>query len=174
MCERDSVFLFAIKERRIYEMINDKIENLLYYLPKSKQRKMDKFIKSIREDMEEGYYEIDGDNIYAKVMSYDGKLREFCRIEAHNNYVDIQFSIMGIEGIDIFDRSLLEVKEPYNEKEDIVFFQETKKCYLKIANLSGYFTMIFPKEAHKPQITLNLDNPFIKKCVIKVKETCFE
>lgn len=151
-------------------MVYDTLENLKWYIPKKKRKVIEDFVSSINEQMQEGYYEIDGDEIFARVMVYDGKMREDCAIEAHNQYVDIQFTLIGIEGIDIFRRKELRERIEYNFQEDIVFFEGSQETCVQISNRPGYFSMIFPEEAHRPQIAADKKSVFIKKGVIKIKE----
>lgn len=175
-------------------MVCDRLDNLGKYIPSEYREKIAAFVQKINKDMQEGFYEIEGDEIFARVMSYDGKERSECEIEAHDKYVDIQFTLCGIEGIDIFKREELKEKTEYNEQNDIVFFHdefsgsdgtacgsETDTAnpgsgypYINISNLTGFFSMIFPDEAHRPQICVNEQNRHIKKGVIKIKEHCYE
>lgn len=155
-------------------MVCDKLENLNKYIPHSKKEVIGMFVEKIHADMEEGFYEIDGEDVFARVMSYDGKERGACAIEAHNQYVDIQFTLKGIEGIDIFNRAELRTKTEYVIGDDVLFFYDDEKAYVQISNRPGYFSMIFSQEAHRPQIAVNKANTFIKKGVIKIKEKCYE
>lgn len=154
-------------------MINDKLINLYKYIPQDKKEHIAEFLCLINREMNEGTYEIDGTDMYARVMSYNGRERDKCKIEAHNQYVDVQFTLIGKEGIDIYRRENLVEIEPYNVDEDVAFFEESEKAYLTISNNEGYFSMIFPCEAHRPQIMVDEKSPYIKKGVIKIKESVF-
>lgn len=61
-------------------MIHDKMDNLLQYIPKNKQHVVASFLGKISQNMEEGKYDIDGEDIYARIMSYETKLEEDCTI----------------------------------------------------------------------------------------------
>lgn len=154
-------------------MIHDKMENLLKYIPENKKGCIEKFLRLISADMQEGKYEIDGENIYAKVMSYSTKQETDCTIEAHNVYRDIQFSLIGEEGISVYPRALLpSVGE--NEAEDFYTFgEEPGLIQAKIYNRVGCFTMIHSDEAHRPQESLDGKCSAVKKGVIKIKENLF-
>lgn len=149
-------------------MVFDKLGNLGKYVTQEQFQKIDKFLKLLAPDMEEGFYEIDGESIYAKVMSYPTSLRGKCKIEAHDKYIDIQSSLVGVEGIDIFDRDELIILEAYNSDKDATFYQETKAPNASINNVAGYFSMIFPEEAHRPKISVDQQCERVKKFVIKV------
>ena len=149
-------------------MVYSKLENLKDYLKKDIYDKAVVFLNKITEDMPEGEYPIDGDAVFARVMSYQTKTPENCKIEGHNKYIDIQASIIGAEGIGVYCRDDLVEEEAYNDKNDVVFFD--KEAATQIAytvNIPGYFTMLFPEDAHSPQEqVLSFDK--VKKFVIKV------
>jgi len=149
-------------------MVYSKLENLKDYLKKDIYDKAVFFLNQVTEDMPEGEYPIDGDAVFARVMSYHTKTPENCKIEAHNNYIDIQASITGAEGIGVYCRDSLVEEEAYDGKKDVVFYN--KKAATQIVhtvNIPGYFTMLFPEDAHSPQEqVLSFDT--VKKFVIKV------
>lgn len=95
-----------------------------------------------------------------------------CTIEAHDEYVDIQFTLVGGEGIDIFPREKLHELTADTEKDFLTFATDMAPC-LSVANLPGWFTMIFPHEAHRPQESLDGKCAIVKKGVIKIKMDCF-
>ena len=58
--------------------------------------------------------------------------------------------------------------EDYDGEKDIAFYEETTEPNLSVNNVAGYFTMIFPYEAHRPQISVNRKCEKVKKFVIKI------
>lgn len=149
-------------------MVFDQLKNLNKYLTSEQLQKIEKFLKELSPDMEEKRYEIDGEAIYANVMSYSTSLPCDCRIEAHDKYIDIQSSLQGAEGIDIFDRDSLDILEDYDPQKDVALYEETIAPSISVNNVAGYFTMIFPEEAHRPQVSVDLQCGKVKKFVIKV------
>ena len=80
----------------------------------------------------------------------------------------------GAEGIDIFPRELLSISEQYSPKDDVVFFETATACpYSTTTNYPGYFTMLLPHEAHRPQQRV-LEFSNVKKFVIKMEVNDFE
>lgn len=150
-------------------MIIDRLENLKKYIDENDMRKIDAFLKRLSPEMEEGRYEIDGDEIYARVMSYNTSPREDCKIEAHDVYIDIQSTLVGQEGIDVFHREELAENVSYNNENDVRFYENSNQNYVTVKNLPNYFSMIFPEEAHKPQISLDEKCNVVKKFVIKMR-----
>lgn len=127
------------------------------------------YVKSISDTTMEGDTNIVGEQVYGRVMSYLSKQPQDCRIEAHNKYVDIQITISGVEGIEVFDRKMLRIETSYNEKNDVEFFIEDKNArFADIKNRPGYFTMFFPEDAHRPMMAIDGDINLIKKYVIKI------
>jgi len=133
------------------------------------------FLFSLTGNTPDGYYPINGNKIFARVASYPTLRKDECKVEAHNNYIDIQVTLVGAEGIDVFDRQRMDISEPYNAENDIVFFSAVNKTpYASIINYPGYFTMLFPEEAHRPMQkpdNCDAEEP-IKKVVIKVEVSC--
>ena len=155
-------------------MIYDKLDNLINYIPAVYKQPVQKFLESLSPDMEEGEYSIAGSKVFARVMSYPTKKRDSCKIEAHNLYVDIQATLTGGEGIDIFEREGLKVTEEYDADKDVIFFADDHLSpHCTTANYCGYFTMLFPEEAHRPQEEIEGIN-YVKKFVIKMEVSSFE
>lgn len=150
-------------------MVIDRIENLKKYIQENDMKKIQAFLNKLSPEMEEGQYEIDGDNIYARVMSYNTSRRKDCKIEAHDLYIDIQSTLVGSEGIDVFHREELNEKISYNEIKDVRMYDESNRQYVTVDNLPNYFSMLFPEEAHRPQISLDEKCNVVKKFVIKIK-----
>lgn len=153
-------------------MVHDQLSRLGLYLPERQREDIANFLVNIREDMPEERSNIDKDTVYARIMSYPTKLPKDCTIEAHDEYVDIQFTLVGGEGIDIFPREELHELTADAEKDFFTFAADMAPC-LSVSNLPGWFTMIFPHEAHRPQESLDGKCAIVKKGVIKIKMNCF-
>lgn len=153
-------------------MIMDYSNNLLKYIPDKYHDGIKDFLNQVSSEMEERKYEIYGNHVYARVMSYDTREKSDCRIEAHDRYIDIQATITGAEGIDIFDRDGMQIEQEYCMSEDVAFFaQGDEKPYAMNQNIPGMFSMIFPREAHRPQERVEGYGNRVKKYVIKLEVT---
>ncbi len=149
-------------------MIYGKTEDILRYIPTEYVQVIELFLSTVSPDMEEKKYELFGHKVYAKVMSYNTPMPETCKIEAHDQYIDIQSTIFGAEGISVFDREKLSEKVPYNEEKDVVLFEYSPDALLaRTINKQGYFTMLYPNEAHRPQEYID-GYGTVKKFVIKI------
>lgn len=146
-------------------MITDKLENIdIYYnIPISAKD----FIKSLTKDAELGRLNL-SDDIYVNIETYKTKMPADAKFEAHNKYIDIQILLMGNELISYTDKSILTVKTPYNEEKDITFYSEVVNDYSYIRLDGSNFVMLFPHEAHAPQICDKIPSD-VKKVVVKIK-----
>lgn len=149
-------------------MVYARLDKLEKYLDSDTYSKISAFVQEVDESTAEGKYEIYGDKVFARVMSYDTSLPKECKIEAHNKYIDIQVTITGAEGISVYDRKGLTESISYNEHNDVVFFDVNGAISnVHTVNVPGYFTMLNPEDAHRPQERVgNIDK--VKKYVIKV------
>lgn len=149
-------------------MIFSELTKLNRYIKKSDYDKIKIFLDVVKPEMDDGQYDIDGERIYARVMSYDTKSCDECVIEAHKKYIDIQFSIIGSERIDVYSQKELSVQTIYDENTDSEFYVEkTEAEYVSCNNAPGKFTLLFPEDAHRPQVRTEKDNK-VKKAVIKM------
>lgn len=126
------------------------------------------FLEKVQaEGIADGRYEILGDKVYASVESYETRVSADTRYEAHQNYIDIQYMISGMEEIGVADVNILEAEEAYDKTRDITFYKESSAgTRYKIAD--GQFLVFFPKDAHRPCIAVNEAPVRVQKMVIKI------
>lgn len=113
-----------------------------------------------------GTYEIDGGRLRAIVSEKPGKTKEesISKFECHDQHIDIQLCIKGIEKIGWKARAdCILRKEPYNSVKDVSFYNDAPDMYFKLKN--GQFAIFFPEDVHAPMIGEGI----IKKIVIKVR-----
>ncbi len=146
-------------------MIIDSLENITFYnnIPQN----VIEFIENLTPKIEVGRYEIDK-NSYANVEVYETKNLKDCRFEAHKNYIDIQMLLSGIEELDYTPVKDLIVSEKYDEKRDIMFFKNPDRISDSVILESGKFALIYPHEAHRPQVAFNANSKTVKKVVVKI------
>lgn len=97
-----------------------------------------------------GRYELDGARLYANVEQTEGRGKEASKLEAHREYVDIQYVLSGVEIIGwkaCMDCS--EDKKGYDAERDIEFFTDTPDVWVRVN--PGQFVILFPEDAHAPQ-----------------------
>ncbi len=150
-------------------MIVDKIENANLYAGIS-QRLAKAFDVLKKEDFAEkadGQYDIDGSNLYYLVQRYQTKPIEQCKLEAHKDYIDIQFVSAGEEILAFAPIDNLEIATPYNKEKDIIFYK-TPANISSIILTAGVFCVLFPDDAHMPKCQLK-SPANVLKVVVKVK-----
>lgn len=147
-------------------MITDKIENAIMYCEIPFEAR--EFLTNLTSNIEVGKV-ILNDSVYANVEKYVTKNVNDAKFEAHEKYIDIQVLLKGAEYIYFTDKSKLTVKESYDNSRDIVFYGEDVEKYPKIKLDGSNFVMLFPHEAHAPQVSVNSNNSEVKKVVVKIK-----
>lgn len=147
-------------------MIHDKISNFKLYKFGESWEEAFEFIKSVNEQTEERRHEL-ADGMFANIESYPTKSLEKAIFESHREYIDIQFTIIGSEKIGYASINDLTVKKPYNEKSDVIFYEHPQEIFSEVTNHEGYFTLLFPEDAHMPGLRTSLDER-VKKGVVKV------
>lgn len=94
-------------------------------------------------------------------MSAEASVAKF---ECHNQHIDIQFCISGVETIGWKPREKCVVENGgYNPEKDVQLYHEQPDMYFQLTN--GQFAIFFPDDVHAPMI----GEGNIKKLVIKVK-----
>ena len=110
-------------------------------------------------DLEEG--------VKASVQEYTSFAWDANRFETHEKYFDVQYVVSGKELVGVCDRRELgKVAVPYNEADDIEFYDEPADCGKVFLN-AGDFIVLAPEDAHKPRCAAGKQIP-IKKIVVKV------
>ena len=148
-------------------MIYDSLKNITLYtaiIPKE----VFNFICAISPEMSEGKYNI-CDSAYANVESYLTKLPDAGKFESHEKYIDIQILLKGCENIYYTAKSGLIVSNPYNSEKDIAFYADSIAEYNKITLDGSNFVILYPHEAHAPQVCVNNIQSGVKKLVIKIR-----
>lgn len=118
------------------------------------------------ETIEMGKYDIDGDHLRAIFSSKTGMSAgaSTAKFECHNNHIDIQLCINGIEQIGWKPREkCLTEKGEYNPDKDVQFYSDSPDMFFQLTD--GQFAVFFPEDVHAPMI----GESEIKKLVIKVK-----
>ena len=115
--------------------------------------------------MENGKYDIDGEDVYAIVNSYDTKPIGDCGWEAHIRYCDIHYSVSGSERIGYCHKShMLEIQE-YNHDKDYALYTGAGDW---VTVREGSFCLLLPEDIHAPGAIAGEHSTHLKKVVIKL------
>jgi YhcH/YjgK/YiaL family protein len=127
-----------------------------------------KAIEALRKlaatDPDDAKYVIDGDSIFASVMSYTTAPATEKKFELHRKYIDIQYIISGNEIIGGASENMLTATE--GEGTDIEFFSMPER-YDEIRLAKGDLAIILPPEPHAPGLADGQPTK-VKKIVVKV------
>ena len=147
-------------------MIIDSIKNCdIYSQTDENLKKGFEFIKNyLKNPLEAGRYEIDGDKVYAMVQSY--KTKAPGKFESHKKYIDIQFIVSGTELIKYETVSELNVCTEYDAEKDFMLFDE-KNNVTELILKDGMFAIFYPEDGHMPGLAANKPENVVK-IVVKV------
>ena len=129
-------------------------------------RATEEMIRLLEEDAPEGRYEIQGDELFINIMSYETNLYENCVFESHKDYIDVQMTVDGEEEIGFVAADKLTVKIPYTPDAAIYYMAEPEQ---KVRISRGVACVIFPPEPHAPGMAIDNTPKRIKKMVAKIK-----
>jgi len=110
------------------------------------------------------------DGMYLRVMSYPTRHPEADNtvLESHRDMVDIQMTLQGSERIDWFATESLQAKTPYDAEKDRFLYQRPGPAAASVDVLPGMFVVLFPEDAHMPQLITHRGDAQVKKVVVKV------
>ncbi len=116
--------------------------------------------------LEDGKFEIDGDNIRGIMASKNGMTaaESIAKFECHNKHIDIQVCIKGNETIGWKPRpSCISQKGEYNTEKDVLFYDDAPDTYFGLTD--NQFVIFYPEDVHAPMI----GEGQVKKLVLKIK-----
>lgn len=111
-----------------------------------------------------GKYMIDGDKVFAIIQEYSPKDLSEGKMEAHKNYLDIQYIITGSEKMGYIPERHAQQKTPYNPDKDVQFYNE-QGSMINVGE--GMFALFDTGDAHMPSIA-DGHCESVKKAVVKI------
>ena len=143
----------AVKDLEKYQALNKNFSKVIEYLKNN-----DIALLPL------GRTDVCGDEVFISSQEFEGKTNEAAKLETHVKYIDIQmpFSIVENIGWRSLD-NLSSPSQPYNENDDIAFFDEPSTSYVTLQ--PGECVIFFPEDAHAPGIAEGK----LRKAVIKVR-----
>lgn len=146
-------------------MITDRVEYIDKYQNISKE--VSDFLKNLTAETPTGHYEIN-ETAYANIDEYETKPVKNCKFEAHKKYIDIQMLLKGSEELDYMPVKDLDISEEYNTNRDVMFFENSDKLPDTLQLEPFKFALIYPHEAHRPQMNIKNIPQKVKKVVVKI------
>lgn len=151
-------------------MIKDNIKNINNYLdlPERVKLGLNYLMTTDFSILENGKYEIKGDEVFAIVQEYTPKPESEGKFEAHKKYTDIQYIIKGEEKMGFGAINDFTESTQYSQEKDIVFLSPNKDGVSEFVTVKEKEFVIFtPNDAHMPSIKANSPEN-VKKIVVKV------
>ena len=145
-------------------MVIDKLENLEKYVSLNPLfAQAVEFLKSTDLDAHEiGKITLKEGELMVNFSQTRPKTKEEAKLETHNQFIDIQIPLSGVEVMGYTPRTDLP-EEEYNAEKDITFYKGLAKDYLTIT--PGMFAIFFPQDGHAPGVT----SDGVKKVIVKVR-----
>jgi YhcH/YjgK/YiaL family protein len=130
------------------------------------EKSFDRLFEMMKGEIEDGRYDVSGDDAYIAVSTYETKpINADRRFEAHRDYIDVQLLLEGREIIGFADKKDLTVTDAYRPDYELYgMINEFDRIVLE----DGKFAVIYPGEAHAPGLAVG--EPIkVRKAVIKIK-----
>ncbi|WP_373030005.1 YhcH/YjgK/YiaL family protein [Sulfurovum sp.] len=150
-------------------MIIDRLENWKHYHFGSAWTKAFEFLHTLSADAEEKKYTIEGDDIFAIVMSYDTCTPETSLFESHKRYVDIQTVLIGAERFECSFTDNLSIHTPYDDATDVQWYKRMAPGQTRVDVCPETFVMLYPHDAHMAALMTSEKSEHVKKVVVKIK-----
>lgn len=122
------------------------------------------YLRSIDADgFSSGKREIIGDKLFATASINNGVGVSAARLEAHRKYIDIQYSVGGIDNIGWRHLSRCSGKDGvYDTERDVIFYSDIPETWFGL--VPGTCAIFFPEDAHAPLAV----NGNLHKIVLKI------
>lgn len=115
------------------------------------------------EKLEAGRHEIDGDRVYAMIFEGEGKGKEGALLEAHERYIDVQFTVSGLDCIGWKSTTACRnTHKPYDPEVEAVLFSDESTIWIDVP--ARHFVVLLPNDAHAP---MRGQGP-VRKVVLKI------
>jgi YhcH/YjgK/YiaL family protein len=115
----------------------------------------------------DGRHDVQGDDVFALVSTYDTGPSTVKRFEAHRAYLDIQFVARGMERVLHAPVASLALVEDFAADGDVAFFADPPQSSSFLLQ-AGDFAIFHPGDAHKPGCMAG-GRHTVQKVVVKVR-----
>ena len=156
-------------------MIHDLQKNWSVYFHSPVWKEIERFLKSLSPDFQEGEYQISHSGIFGRIASSQTRPKSGAKPEAHNQFIDVQIVLEGEEIILCQPRELCQSSDAYLRERDVeFFFQDSEIPGAELRLVPGAFAVFYPQDAHTPLLMTGNQPATVKKIVIKVPIECSE
>lgn len=149
-------------------MILDTLDHAAQYeVLNSRFAKAFAYLRTVDGTQPLGRQDLDGDDCFALVQTYETKPLEKAKFEAHRKYIDVQFIFSGRETILWAPlAAMVEETMAYTEEKEAALWKLVPDV-TPLHMSAGHFAILYPQDAHAPCI--DWDKPEqVFKVVVKV------
>ena len=100
-------------------------------------------------------------------QAYESRLRADAFFESHRKFIDVQAVVEGEEMMEVADIARMTVRQPYNEKRDLIIYEDNTEASLLRVH-AGQVAVFFPSDVHMPTLRVRAATVNVRKCVVKV------
>lgn len=119
--------------------------------------------------MEAGTYEVQGKDLYIMIQDITTQDAEIRRPERHNDYLDIQYSVSGVERMGYVPYTGTESVLEAPEGKDVIFYKDLEgENFVDVA--PGCYCIFFSDDIHRPGCAAG-EPGNVRKAVAKVKQS---
>jgi len=145
-------------------MIIDHLDNAAQYFELNPH--FEKACAFLRRDdltqLEPGNYDIDGDNAWAIVSESVPKARANGRLEAHRQYIDVHYTVSGVESVGWRATGVCTIPiSEYDAEEDVILFGDEPLLWMDVP--PRHLALLLPSDAHAP-----VRNGNVRKVILKI------
>ena len=98
--------------------------------------------------MADGKHVIDGERLMVIMGKEPGKGERGTKLESHRKYIDIQYTLSGIERIGWKPAKECRVSTPHDDARDVAFYGDASESWVTVQ--AGTFVVFYPEDAHAP------------------------
>jgi YhcH/YjgK/YiaL family protein len=149
-------------------MIFDQIGNAHFYraLHPRLSAALD-YLSSVDASVPDGVHHLDGNDLIARVQSYDTVDEAAQRWESHRSYIDVQAVLTGEEQILCAPIDHLEGGTSYDSANDLINYTRSSADPIRLTLRPGDFAIFFPHDGHMPGVRVRTPVA-VKKIVLKI------
>jgi len=150
-------------------MILDQIENWNKYPLLADKKIIFEFLQSLKSDIADGECKLQGDQIFARVMSYRTRSPQEGILESHRTYIDIQIVLRGDEQVHWWPVHDLQEKAAYDALKDALFYHVPPVATGRFILKPGMFAVFFSQDAHMTSLVIGDKPQEVRKVVVKLR-----
>ncbi len=147
------MILARLEDAELYASIHSRFAEALAFLRENNLEKLTA-----------GRCEIAGEDLFAMVVKGTGAGHSEAKLEAHREYIDIQYVLRGTDEMGWKSLGQCQIRQgDYDPEEDAELFSDRPSSWIKVA--PGELAIFFPEDAHAP----GAGEEEFHKIVVKVK-----